>query len=172
MNPDAPCGAQTAATWFCSWRFVVADVVWKIEKWRTTFRGERSLLTVFRKFSASALQVFCFEFVEIVFVSGFEASVWYPLLLPVFCRFSALYFVPCGDLLTCYARDGAFFFPKPVKLSSSGSQNVKQMWFVWSGEAVCQGRERVGVAADSACRSEGGGGYLSAQARVPPPPIL
>ena len=64
------------------------------------------LLSVFHKFSASSLQVFCVEFVEIAFVSGFEASVWYPLLLPVFCKFSALCFVPCGDLLTCYARDG------------------------------------------------------------------
>ena len=65
------------------------------------------LLVVFRKLSASSLQVFSIEFVEIVSVSGFEASVWYPLLLPVFCKFSALCFVPCGDLLTCYARDGA-----------------------------------------------------------------
>ena len=64
-------------------------------------------LPVVCKFFASSLQVFCIEFEKIAFVSGFEASVWYPLLLPVFCKFSsALCFVPCGDLLTCYARDG------------------------------------------------------------------
>jgi hypothetical protein len=73
------------------------------------------LLSVFRKLSDSSLQVFCIEFVEIAFVSGFEASVWYPLLLPVFCNFSRLCFVPCGDLLTCYARDGARIVFKTCK---------------------------------------------------------
>ena len=74
------------------------------------------LLSVFRKLFARSLQVFCIEFVEITFVSVFEASVWYPLLLPMFCKFSsALCFVPCGDLLTCYARDGARIVSKTCK---------------------------------------------------------
>ena len=62
------------------------------------------------------------EFVEIACVLGFD-----PLLLPVFCKFSALCFVRCGDLLTCYARDGGIVSPKPVKLRSSGSQNAQQI---------------------------------------------
>ena len=44
-------------------------------------------------FSAGSMQVFDIKFVAIAFVSGFEASVWYPLLLPVFCKFSPC--VPC-----------------------------------------------------------------------------
>ena len=83
------------------------------------------------QFSASSLPVLCryfaFQFEKIALVSGFEASVWYPLLLPVFCKFSsALCFVPCGDLLTCYARGGGIV-SKSVKLRSSGSQNAQQI---------------------------------------------
>ena len=40
--------AHTGATWFCSLRFVAADVVRNIAKCHTKFRGEPSLSQVFR----------------------------------------------------------------------------------------------------------------------------
>ena len=104
--PYAPCGAHIADPWFDSLRFVAAGVASEVGKCHAELRGERLLLSVFRKFFTSSLQVFCIELFEIAFVECFATSVWYALLLLVFCKFS-LCFVPCGDLLTCYARDGA-----------------------------------------------------------------
>ena len=66
IYPDAPCGAHTAATWFYGLRFVAADVVWKIAKCHTKFRGERSFLQVFR----SSLPVLCGYFALSLVLDG------------------------------------------------------------------------------------------------------
>ena len=55
MRHAARTPPHTAATRFCSLRFVAADVVWTVAKCRTEFRGERSFLQVFQ----SSLRVLC-----------------------------------------------------------------------------------------------------------------